>query len=454
MKIIIAGAGRIGYSVAEILADEGHDITVIDSDSSAISNISNTLDVISVEGNAAIAQTLIDAGAESADLLLAATDRDEINMICGIVARRLGTKNVIARIREPEYMSQRDFLREALGLSKIVNPDFQCAKEISRILQFPTAARVDAFSKGSVEIVEYRIPDGSRLDGVVLKDLGKEFGAKILVSVVERKNEAIIPNGNFMLRAGDRLSITGAPKELRKFFTEAGAYRKPVRNVLIMGGGRMTVYLTRLLGEAGITATVIERDREQCDRLCDLLPDTRIICGDATHSDVLLEAGIKTADAFVALTGEDGDNIITSIYAKNCNTGKIVTKVNGGHFADILLSSGLDCFLSPKEFVAQQLARYVRALNNSLGSSVETLYRLAEGKVEALEFKVGGSAKYIDIPLKSLKLRSNLIIAAIIRDGRIIMPDGETSLKSGDHAIIVTAAGRLKDIDSIVEDGR
>lgn len=454
MKITIAGAGRIGYSVAQILADEGHDITVIDSDSAAIDHISNTLDVISVEGNAALMQTLIDAGAESADLLLAATDRDEINMICGIVARKLGTKNVIARIREPEYMSQREFLREALGLSKIVNPEYECAKEIARILQFPTAARVDAFSKGSVEIVEYRIPDGSRLDGAALKDLGKKFGAKILVSVVERGSESMIPNGNFTLKAGDRLSVTGSPKELRSFFTAVGAYRKPVRDVLIMGGGRIAVYLTRLLKEAGITASVIDRNRAHCDKLCDLLPDTRIICGDATHSDVLVEAGIKTVDAFVALTSDDGDNIITSIYAKRCNTGKIVTRVNGGHFAEILLSSGLDCFVSPMELVAQQIARYVRALNNSLGSSVETLYRLADGKVEALEFKVGEGAKYIGIPLKSLRLRPNLIIAAIIRGDGIIMPDGETELRAGDHAIIVTAAGRLKDIDAIVEDGK
>lgn len=454
MKIIIAGAGDTGYSVAKLLSEEGHDITVVDKDPAAIDHVSNTLDVISVEGNATLADVLTDAGAEGAELLLAATRHDEVNMVCGIAARRLGIKNVIARVRDPEYIGQTEFLREALGLSVTVNPEYECAKEIARILQFPTAARVDAFSKGSVEIVEYRVPNGSPLDGLALKSFGKSFGAKVLVSLVERNGDALIPNGSFVLRSGDRLSITGAPKELRRFFTAVGAYRKPVRNAIVMGGGIVGVYLTRILEENGISVSVVERDRNRCDVLCDLLPSSRIICGDAMKSDVLLEAGIKNTDAFVALAGDDGDNVITSLYAKHCNTGKIVTKLNREHFSEILDSSGLDCFVSPKAIVAQQLARYVRALSNSLGSSVETLYRMADGKAEALEFKVGKGAKCTGIPLKSLRLRPNLIIAAVIRDGKLIMPDGETCLLTGDNAIIVTAAGTVKDIDGIVEDSK
>lgn len=451
MKIIIAGAGKVGASVAATLSSEGHDITVIDSDSDNITHISNELDVICVEGNASNSETLLDAGADSADLILAATQMDEVNMICGISARKLGTRHVIARIRDPEYLAHTEFLREALGLSVIVNPEYECAKEISRILRFPSAVRVDAFSKGSAEIVEHRVTEGDKLDGVMLKDLPAIFGAKVLVGVVERDGDAIIPNGGFTLRGGDRLSISGASRELRRFFVAAGQYKKPVKNVMIMGGGRIAVYLTRLLIDSGMSVTVVERSRERCDALCDLIPQAQIIFGDATRSEVLLEEGIRGCDAFAALTGDDGDNIITSLYARRCDVGKIVTKVNREHFSEILESSGLDCIVSPKDIVAQQLARYVRAMSNSVGSSMETLYRLADGKVEALEFKVGEGAACVGKPLKELKLKKNILISTVIRGDSSIVPDGSTVIRPGDHAVIITAAGRLQNIDEIIE---
>jgi len=452
MKIIIAGAGKIGHSIADILASEGHDITVIDHSSEIINLISNSLDVICVEGSAASPETLAEAGAAQADLLMAATEKDEINMVCGIIARKLGTKHVIARIRDPQYLNQSEFFRDALGLSVIVNPEFECAKEISRILRFPGAVRVDAFSKGSVEIVEHRIPENGRLKGTILKDLVNTFGAKVLVSVVEREGEAFIPNGGFVMQAGDKLSITGTSAELRKFFSATGQYKKPVKKVMIMGGGKICVYLTKMLEANGISVTVVDRDRDRCDELCDLLPSTRIIHGDATRSDVLLEEGLESCDAFVALTGDDGDNVITSMFAKNCNVGKIVTKVNREHFSDILESSGLESIVAPKQLVAQQLARYVRGMSNSLGSSMETLYRLSDGKVEALEFKVSEKSNCVGTPLKKLHLKPNILICAVIRGSKSIIPDGDTVIQPGDHAIIVCAAGRLKDLDDIVED--
>lgn len=452
MKIIIAGAGKIGFSVASILADEGHDITVIDNDSSTISNLSNNLDVICVEGSATNSETLLEAGAADADLLMAATRSDETNMVCGMSARKLGTKHVIARIRDTAYLRQTEFLREALGLSVIVNPEYECAKEISRILRFPSAIRVDAFSKGSVEIMEHRVSSGGKLDGMQLKMLPQNFGAKVLVGVVERGGEAIIPNGDFTLRSGDLLSITGAAKELRKFFIATGQYKKPVRKVMIMGGGRIAVYLTRLLLESGMSVTVVEADRQRCDELCDLIPQADIIHGDATRSEVLLEEGIRTADAFVALTGDDGDNIITSMYAKHNEVGKIVVKVNREYYTEILDSAGLDSVVAPKTLVAQQLARYVRAMSNSMGSSMETLYRLADGKVEALEFKVAEGSACIGVPLKTLRLKPNIIISAIVRGNKTIIPGGDTEICAGDHAVVVTKAGWLKDLDAIVEE--
>ena len=454
MKIIIAGAGKIGSSVAAILAEEGHDITIIDHDAETVQALSNNLDVICVEGSATNPETLREAGAGDADLLMAATQYDEANMICGISARKLGTRHVIARVRDPEYLHQREFLREALGLSVIVNPEYECAKEISRILRFPGAVRVDAFSKGSVEIVEHKVPKGGRLDGVPLRELPKRFGAKVLVGVVERGGDALIPNGNFVLQAGDRLSITGSSRELRRFFVAIGEYKKPVRRVMIMGGGRISVYLTRMLQESGISVTVVERDRERCDELCDLIPEAHVVCGDATRSEVLQEDGLASADAFVALSGDDGDNIITALYARSCQLDKIVVKVNRETFAEILENAGLDSIVAPKEIVSQQLARYVRAMSNSQGSSMETLYRLVDGKVEALEFKVSPDAACINVPLKDLKLRPNILISAIIRGSRSIIPDGSTCILPGDHAVIVTAAGRLQTIDEIVEEGR
>ncbi len=454
MKIIIAGAGKVGHSVAALLAEEGHDITIIDRDPDTIQILSNDLDVICVEGSATNPETLREAGAGTADLLLAATEQDEVNMVCGISARKLGTAHVIARVRDPEYLPQTEFLREALGLSVLVNPEYECAKEISRSLRFPGAVRVDAFSKGSLEIVEHRIPAGGKLDGVSLRELPQRFGAKILVGVVERGGDAVIPNGNFVLKTGDRLSITGDSRELRRFFTAIGEYKRPVRRVMIMGGGRSTVYLTRMLQENGIDVTVVEQDRERCDRLCDLIPEAHIVCGDATRSDVLQEDGLSTADAFVALTGDDEDNIITSLYAKSRGVSKVVVKVNRDYLDEILDNVGLTSIVSPREIVSQQLTRYVRAMHNSMGGSMETLYRLADGKVEALEFKVSADSACINIPLKDLKLKPNILISAIIRGSKSIIPDGSSCILPGDHAVIVTAAGKLQSIDEIVEESR
>lgn len=454
MKIVIAGTGKVGRTVAAVLSEEENDVTVIDLDPETVSLVSNDLDVICVEGNAADPEALRGAGVASADLVVAATEKDEVNMVCGIASRKLGAKHVIARIRDPLYLHQVAFLRDAMGLSQIINPEYECAKEISRILRFPGASRVDAFSKGSVEIVEHRIPENGALDGVVLRDLGTRFGARVLVALVEREGNALIPNGSTVLHSGDRLSITGSSRELRRFFVAIGEYKRPVRRVMIMGGGRTAVYLTRLLEESGMDVTIVERSRERCDLLCDLVPQAHIVCGDATYSDVLQEDGIATADGFVALTGDDGDNIITSLYARSCKVEKVVTKVNHEHFADILNDSGLDSIVSPKEIVALQLARYVRGLSDSAGSSVETLYRLVDGKVEVLEFQVLEESACVHVPLRELHLRENVLISALIRGSKTILPNGSTVIMPGDHAIVVTAAGRLRSLDEILETAR
>ena len=453
MRVIIAGAGKVGFSAAEILSAEGHDVCVIDSDPATVNILSNNLDVICVEGSATSSGVLKEAGAAEADLVFAATRSDETNMVCGITARRLGTKHVIARVRDEGYLSETEFLRDALGLSVIVNPEYECAMEISRILRFPSAIRVDAFSAGKLEIAEHRIAEDSVLAGVQLKDLGQRFNSKVLVGVVQRDGEAIIPKGDFTLAKGDLLNITGTPRELRKFFVSAKAYQRPIKNVMIMGGGRLGVYLARMLLESGMTVSVVENDAARCDELCELIPAARVIHGDATRSEVLLEEGLRTTDAFVALTGDDGDNIITSMYAKRCCGGKIVLKVNREYYGDILSGAGLDSVVTPRTLISQQLARYVRAMSNSEGSSMETLYRIAGGKVEALEFKVGPESACAGIPLKELKMKKNVLICSVVRGGKSFIPDGDTVIRPGDHAVVVTEAGWLKDLDAIIEVG-
>ena len=450
MKIIIAGAGRIGGSLAEVLSKEGHDITVVDRDMETISHISNDIDVICIEGSATNPDVLRDAGAGEAELLIAATEQDEVNMVCGISARKLGTGHVVARVRDTDYLGKTEFLREALGISQLFNPEYECAKEISRILRFPSAARVDAFSKGSVEIVEYRVQPGSVLNGLALRDLHKEFGAKVLVSLAERDGKAIIPRGDFVLQEGDTLSIMGASREVRKFFMAAGAYIRPVRNVMIVGGGRTGAYLARILQESGIAVSVIEQSRARCEELCELLPEARIICGDASRSDVLLEEGIERADGFVALNRDDGDNILTSIYARHCGVGKVVTRINHEHFAEILTGQNLDSIVIPKKIVVQQIVRYVRAMSNSAGSSMETLYRLADGKAEALEFKVNEGAKCIGVPLRELELKPNVLIAAVIRGGKSIVPDGSMEIQAEDHVVLVAESGKIATINDMM----
>jgi len=452
MKIIIIGSGKTGFALAKMLADDNHDITVVDKDASRIDSTVNSIDVFGVAGSGTNPDVLREAGAEEADLLVASTAQDEVNMVACITARKLGTKHVIARMRDPQYLSQKEFMREALGLSTIINPEYECAKEISRILRFPSAARVDAFSKGSVEIMEYKVPEGSALCGVKLQDLPGKFGAKVLVPLAERGNEAFIPNGAFELRAGDNLHISGASTELRKFFIAAGLYRKPVKNVMLVGGSRISVYLTGMLERSGMSVTIIEKDPAVCETLTELTPHATIINGDATKNDILLEQGLGAMDAFVSLMGNDEDNIITSLYAKHVNVGKVVTKVNHEKLSGMLESLGLDSIVTPKEINAQIITCFARAMSNSEGGSMETLRRFANGDIEAMEFRVEEGSDCIGVPLKSLKLKKNVLISAIIRGSESIIPGGDSVIRAGDHAVVVSAAGRLRTINDILQD--
>ena len=454
MKIIIAGSGRVGLRIAQGLEAEGHDITLIDRDPETIDSASNELDVICCLGSATNLDTLTDAGAAQADILIAATDSDEANMISALAARRLGTGYTVARIRDPEYLPQREFLRDAFGLSVIINPEYECAKEISRVLRFPNAVRVEIFSAGSVEILDYRIPEGSPLNGMSLQECGSRFGVKVLVASVERGNDVQIPNGDFVLRSGDRLSLMGEENEMRRLLTAVGQNGNPVKNVLIMGGSRTGVYLAKLLEESGVSVTVLERSRSRCDELCELIPRACIICGDGTRDEVLLEEGIRGADAFVALTSDDGDNIVTAMYAKRCGVPKAVVKVEHRHFSG-MLDGDSDTMVIPQEIVSRQIVGFVRAISNSADlGSIETIHKLAGGQIEAVEFKVSDGAQCIGVPLSRLPVARGVLISAITRGEKTMIPDGSTVIRSGDHAVVVAPAGRLKDINDILDGQR
>ena len=452
MKIIIAGAGRVGGSIAEALCAEEHDVTVIDRDAQTIAHMSNDIDAICIEGSATDPDALTEAGAKDADMLLAVTEQDEVNMVCAISARSLGTRNIVARVRDPQYLGKEHFLSDTLGISMIINPEYEFAREIARIIRLPGAARVDTFSKGSVEIAEHRVSSQSVLEGVALKDLRRKFGAKVLVSLAEREGEAIIPNGEFVISDGDSLSITGTPEELRRFFSAIGAYSKPVKTAMLIGGGRISVYLTRLLIESGISVTVVENDPARCEMLTDLIPQAGIVNGDATKSEVLLEEGIKEADAFAALTEDDGDNIITSIYAGHCGVEKVVTRVNHEHFAEVVDSSGLDCVLTPKDIVVDRITRYVRAVSDSGENEVETLYRIAGGRAEALELEAREGDRCLGVPLRELKLNKNVLIANIVRGRKSIIPEGSTVIEAGDRLVVVSTAGSIRSAANLLED--
>lgn len=454
MKIIIAGAGKIGKTLAEILASEGHDLTIIEKDSETIRHISNAIDAICIEGSATNPETLAEAGAASADLIVAVTEKDEVNMVCGIAARKLGAKNVVARIRDTEYLSQKSFLRDALGLSLIINPEYECAKEISRILRMPGAARVEAFPKSNAEIVEFKINKGSVLNGIQLSELESKTKAKVLIAAIERNDKMIIPGGRDIISSGDRISVIGSSPEMRRFFIAAGEYRKPAKDVIIMGGGRIAVYLARLLHENSMRSTVIDMDRERCEMLADYLPKNKIICGDATRNDVLSEIGIDSADAFVALTGDDGDNIVTSMYAKSRGTDKVVVKVDRSHYLKMLEDYPLDSLVTPRTIISQQIAKYVRALSNSADSSMEALYRIANGNAEAVEFLINENCRCTGTAFKDMKLKGSVLVAVIIRNSKVIIPGGSDELRAGDHAVIITKPGLIRNPDDILGGGK
>lgn len=439
MKIVIIGDGKVGYKLAVQLSEENYDIVLIDQNEGKLKEALNKMDIFCIPGNGADAEIQKQADVPHADLVIACASADELNMLCCLLARRLGAKHTIARVRNPIYYRQMELLKEDLRLSLTVNPEFAAANEISRILLFPKANKVETFMKGKVELVEYPIDENNPLAGLSLAEIYRKFQIKFLVCAVKREHDIFIPDGSFVLQAGDRMHIVAAHHNLKSFFKALGRKNSKVRKVIICGGGHVCYYLARQLLQVGMQVKIIEKNEQRCEELCELLPKATIINGNATDQDLLMEEGLTDTHAFVALTGMDEENIIISLFAKTQNVPKIIAKVNQDTRAQMVEGMGIDSIVSAKSAAADEILGYVRARMNSYSSAdVETMYRLLNGRVEALEFIIKKECEYTNIPLKNLQTKKNHLIACIGRNKEIIIPNGDSHLEVGDSVIIVT----------------
>lgn len=451
MKIVLIGDGKVGYKLAKQLSEENYDVVLIDNNEGKLKEAINKLDISCITGDGVSVETQKEAGVPDADLVIACASTDEINMLSCLIARRLGASHTIARVRNPIYFQQIHILKEDLRLSMAINPELTVANEIARVLIFPSASKVETFVKGKVELVEVPLRMGNPMIGKSLAEVYKKFQIKILVCAVQRGKEVYIPDGSFVVEEGDKLHIAATHKQLELLFAALGNRKKRIKKVLIGGGGRVSYYLASQLCKMGMDVKIIEHNRRKCENLCEQLPEITVIHGDATDHELLLEEGIEEADAFVALTGLDEENIITGLFAKAQGVHKIIAKVNEDSRAEMVESLGLDSLVSAKTATADAILGYVRARQNSYSNAnVEAMYRLVDDRVEALEFIIKEEASYTNIPLKELQTKPNNLIACIGRNRKIIIPSGNDTIQKGDSVVIITRDKKVQDITDIL----
>ena len=440
MKIVVIGAGKVGSTLASQLVKEGHEVLMMDTDEERLEFLQNRIDIMTLCGNGASKEYLKEAEVDEADLVIAATSADEVNILSCFIARQIGAKKTIARVRNPEYRNQLELMKEELGLSMIVNPELSAASEISRILRFPSANDVELFCRGHVELVEYTIGKDCPLCDLELKDIYGKYKIKVLICAVRRGEDITIPKGDFILREGDKINITASPKNIHDFFEAIGSFKRPVKSVMIVGGSMIAYYLANQLTDMHIDVKIIEENPKRCDELSELLPKASIVCANATENDLLLEEGIMDFDGFVALTGLDEMNIIYGMYAKTKDVEKVITKVHHLSFPEVIKQSGIESVVSPKLITAERISSYVRAIQNSYSKNkVESLRRIVDNRIEALEFIVKDDEDYIGVPLKDLPIKEHILIAAIVRHGHAIIPGGFDEIKKGDSVVVITS---------------
>lgn len=452
MNIIIVGFGKIGSSLAEKLTREGHDVSVIDRNPDAVRRATESLDVLGVVGNGAIHNVQIEAGVEEADLFIAVTPYDELNLLCCLIAKKNSNCSTVARVRDPDYLSERGFIKDKLGLSSIINPEYEAAAEINRLFCIPSAISVDTFARGKVELLRMVLPKGSPIAGnSIVSALGKLSG-KMLICAVERDGEVTIPTGSFVLKEGDAISFITNRSDAESFFKKAGVEYGKIKRILIAGGGKISYYLINMLLESGFKVKVIEKDKKRCEFLSSVLPHSvTVISGDCSDQQLLFEEGLDRADGFATITETDEENIMLSLFAGKHSNAKLVTKVSKNNFDDVLQGLGVGSVISPKTITSDMIMSHARALNNSQGSNVQTLYNIVDGRVEALEFYARTESEVTGIPLSDLDTKDDLLICCISRDGRTIIPNGMTTIEKGDTVIVVTTQTGLDDLTDIVK---
>lgn len=451
MKIIVVGCGNVGSNIAKNLAREGYDVTVIDTNERAVRSVADGYDVMGIVGSGSNLSILRQADVQNADVLIALTDSDERNLLCCLMAKKAGDCKTIARVRNPEYRSEIEFIKDDLGLSLYVNPEFSMADEISRLLRIPSAMEIDTFARGRVELLKFEVTRECPLCGLALKNLQKELKSDVLVCIVERGNETMIPTGDFTIWEGDKISFIASGKKATQFFKAVNMNQGRVKSCMIVGGGNTTLYLAQKLITTGVEVKIIEKEKARCNELADLLPEAIVIYGDGADKALLAEEGIDKIDSFVALSNHDEENVMMSIYAKKANPKcKLITKVHRSAYDDIINDMNIGSIVNPKSMTSELVTKFVRAMSNSLSSSMETLYQLNSGKAEALEFIVGENSKLIGKPLMELKLKPNVIVACILHNGQVETPRGQSVINIHDRVIIVTTETGFMDINDIL----
>ena len=452
MDIIIVGGGKVGSALAEELCSDNN-VTVIESNEAKITSLVNDFDIMGIAGNCLQTSVLAEANVQKCNIFIAVTGLDEVNILSCLIAKKMGARHCIARVRSPEFDKQLVFMRDELGISMMINPDYIAANEIAKVLRYPEAINIESFAKGRVDLAEIRITSGSILENITLSQLSRRLRLDVLICAVQRGEELFIPDGTSVLRAGDKIHMTASHSAMVKFFKSiSAAYReKRVKSAVLIGGGRVAYHLAQQLIEMGIKVKIIEVDPQRSEELSERLNKVSICCADGTDHDVLREERVYDADAVVSLTGIDEENILLSLLAKNNGVEKVVTKVNRMTFLQLTDTLSLDSIISPKSIMVRQILQYVRAKKNSAGNNVTTLYRLVNDRLEAVEFVIRDRKDYVDVPLKKLKLRKGILIASIVRGNELIIPKGDDCLQVNDSVVIVTTNTGFKDLSDIFD---
>ena len=451
LQIIIVGCGKIGSALLEHLSKEGHDITVIDKNSERVQDFANMYDVMGIVGNGASYSVLMEAGIKNTDLFIAVTKSDELNLLCCTIAKQASNCATIARVCTPDYSKELGYLQDKLGLTMIINPEHEFAREVARILAMPTALDVNSFAHGRAELIKIKIPEGNCLDSMTIATMGSMMDEKVIICAIEKDGEVYIPSGNFVLHAGDVISVVSSRNGIKVFLETIGFKSKRVKDTMIIGGGKAAYYLAKRLMNMNVSVKIIEKDRARCEELSVLLPKAIIINGDGTEQELLREEGIDTAESFVPLTGIDEENIVLTLHARQLSDTKIVTKINRTSFKDVISSLDLGSIVYPRYITTEAIIAYVRAKTNSQDSNIETLYHMYDHRVEAIEFVVKKNSVVTNTPLRDMKLKENLVVSCINRNGNIIIPSGDDEIKVNDSVIIVTTNTGFNDIQDILK---